>query len=173
MAGPAFYFARGVTPADAARRMSAPWESSPDVWDGRGAVLFFDGECGLCQRLVRLLLRLDRQGRLHFAPLQGPVAQGYLRAHGLPTEDFDTLILVPDWRRRDRPEHQVRTTGVIGALRSVGGKRARALAAGLAVFPAAVRDAGYKQVARWRYRVFGPWTTRPLERAEWAARFLD
>ena len=152
--------------------MSASPEPSPAVWDGRGPVLFFDGECGLCQRLVRLLLRLDRQGRLHFAPLQGLAAQGYLRTHGLPTEDFDTLVYVPDWACRDRPNHQVRTTGVMGALRSVGGTRARALAALLAVFPAAVRDGGYKQVARWRYRVFGPWKTRPLEREEWAARFL-
>lgn len=152
--------------------MSAPPQSSPPIWDGRGPVLFFDGECGLCQRLVRLLLRLDRHGRLHFAPLQGPAAQAYLRAHGLPTEDFDTLIFVPEWVRRDRPEHAVRTTGVIGALRSIDGRRSRALAAILAVFPAAVRDAGYKLVARWRHRIFGPWRAQTLERPDWAARFI-
>jgi predicted DCC family thiol-disulfide oxidoreductase YuxK len=36
-----------------------------------GPVLFFDGECGLCNRVVRLMLRLDRRGRLRYAPLQG------------------------------------------------------------------------------------------------------
>ena len=153
--------------------MNALPEPPPAIWDGRGPVLFFDGECGLCQRLVGLLLRLDRQGRLHFAPLQGTAAQGYLRTHGLPTKDFDTLIFVPEWARRDRPEHQVRTTGVIGALRSIGGTRARALAAVLAVFPAALRDGGYKQVARWRYRIFGPWRPHRPGRAESGARFLD
>jgi hypothetical protein len=30
-----------------------------------GAVLFFDGECGLCNGVVRILIRLDRTGRLH------------------------------------------------------------------------------------------------------------
>jgi hypothetical protein len=51
-------------------------------------VLLFDGECGLCQRLVRVLLGLDRRGRLRFAPLQGPAAQSYLRQHGSARDRF-------------------------------------------------------------------------------------
>ncbi|MEO6245835.1 MAG: DCC1-like thiol-disulfide oxidoreductase family protein [Opitutaceae bacterium] len=138
----------------------------------RQPVLFFDGECGLCNRLVRLLLQLDDHGRLRFAPLQGPSAQGYLRDHGLSTTDFDTLIFVPDWNQRDRPEFLVRTTGVIGALRTVGGGTAGTLATLLAIFPAKIRDAGYRVVARWRYRIFGQGREGPLARREWAARFL-
>jgi predicted DCC family thiol-disulfide oxidoreductase YuxK len=42
----------------------------------------------------------------------------------------------------------------------------------LALLPGAVRDAGYRLVARWRYQVFGPWRPAPLPRPEWAARFL-
>lgn len=151
--------------------MSSPAQTpDPEI---PGPVLFFDGECGLCNRLVRVLLRLDRAGRLRFAPLQGPAAQEYLRRHGLPTVDFDTLICVPDWNTRDRPDYLVRTAGVIAALRGINGRRARLLAGGLALFPARVRDAGYKLVARWRYRLFGPWRPSPLLRSEWAARFLD
>jgi predicted DCC family thiol-disulfide oxidoreductase YuxK len=137
-----------------------------------GPVLFFDGECGLCNRLVRLLLRLDRRGRLRFAPLQGASAQDYLRAHRVPTKDFDTIIYVPQWSRRDRPEFLVRTTGAIAALRAAGGVIARTLAILLAIFPARLRDAGYRVVGRWRYRIFGPWHPRPLPRSEWAARFF-
>lgn len=149
--------------------------SSPDGGPGPaapaiGPVLFFDGECGLCNTVVRILIRLDGTGRLHYAPLQGASAQAYLRMHGLPTEDFDSLIFIPDWSRRDRAAHLMRTDGVIGALRAVGG-----LAAPLAwmvVLPRAWRDAAYKGVARIRYRLFGVWRPRPLARAEWAARFL-
>ena len=137
-----------------------------------GPVLFFDGACGLCNRVVRLLLRLDRQGRVRFAPLQGPVAQAYLGAHGLPTEDFDTLVFVPDWSRRGQPEFQLRTAGVIAALRAAGGAGGP-LAALLALFPAGLRDAAYRTVAHWRYRLFGAWRPRPLARAEWAERFLE
>lgn len=137
-----------------------------------GPVLFFDGECGLCNRIVRFLLRLDHAGRLHFAPLQGPTAQSYLRRHGLPTQDFETLVFVPDWRHREQPAHLLRTAGVIAALRAVGSPVARIIASVIAVFPAAVRDAGYRVVGHWRYRIFGPWRPRPLPRPEWAVRML-
>jgi len=134
-------------------------------------VLLFDGECGLCNRIVRVLLRLDRTGRLHFAPLQSPVAQQYLRAHGLPTRDFESLVFVPDWSRMERPDRLLRTDGVIAALRVTGGL-GRRLGALIGVIPAGWRDAAYRFVARWRYRVFGAWRPRPLPRAEWAERFL-
>lgn len=137
-----------------------------------GPVLLFDGTCGLCNRCVRLLLRLDRAGRLHYAPLQSPAGQAFLVQHGLPTTDFDSLILVPDWERRERPDFQSRTDGVVAALQVCGGL---AWGAGrlLAIVPSRWRDAGYKLVARWRYRIWGEWFPRPLARREWEARFLD
>jgi len=36
-----------------------------------------------------------------------------------------------------------------------------------------LRDAGYRLIARWRYRLFGPWRACPLPQREWAQRFLD
>ncbi|MFI5356797.1 MAG: thiol-disulfide oxidoreductase DCC family protein [Opitutales bacterium] len=140
--------------------------------DQIGPVLLFDGTCGLCNRCVRLLLRLDRHARLHFAPLQSAPAQDYLRAHGLPTADFDSLIFVPDWSQRERADPLARTAGVVAALKTCGGGAA-ALGAVLGAVPAGWRDAGYKLVARWRYRLWGDWRPRPLARPEWAHRFLD
>lgn len=141
-----------------------------DAWTG--PVLLFDGECGLCNRIVRVLLRIDGGGRLRFAPLQGTAAQGYLRAQGLPTEDFDSLVFVPAWAAPGCGAYRLRTDGVIAALRALGGA-GRALAAVLAVWPAGWRDAGYRVVARWRYRMLGEWRPRPLARAEWAERFFE
>lgn len=139
--------------------------------DRAGPVLLFDGECGLCHRVLRLLLRLDRRAVLRFAPLQGASAQDYLRAHGLPATDFETLVWVPDWSRREREDHLLRTAGVMAALHAVGAT-GRVLAAMLAVFPAGWRDAVYGRVSRWRHRIFGPWRERPLARADWVERFL-
>lgn len=134
-----------------------------------GPVLLFDGECGLCNRVVRLLLRLDRRGLLRFAPLQGPTAQAYLRARGLPTEDFSTLVFVPDWPK-GAAEPLLRTDGVIAALRAAGRD---GLATLLTAVPRGLRDTGYTFVARVRYRIFGPWRTCPLPRPEWATRFME
>ena len=135
-----------------------------------GPVLFFDAECGLCNRCVRLLLWLDRRARLRFAPLQGPTAQDYLRTHGLPAEDFDSMILVPNWAHRERATALFRTDAVFAALREVGG--IGRLLAVLRVLPASLRDPVYRGVARFRYAVFGRWKPSPLPRPEWAARFM-
>ena len=67
--------------------------------DERRPVLLYDGECGLCAAVVRAMLREDAAARLRFAPLQGAAAQDYLRARGLPTSGFDSLVFVPDWER--------------------------------------------------------------------------
>jgi predicted DCC family thiol-disulfide oxidoreductase YuxK len=137
---------------------------------GAGPVLLFDGECGLCNRVVRRLLHLDQRGVLRFAPLQGPGAQQFLRTHGLPTDKFDSLVFVPDWSQRNETNFSLRTDGVIAALQAIG---AGAHAWPLRLLPRAFRDVGYRIVARWRHRLFGPWRPRPLPRAEWAARFLE
>lgn len=141
-----------------------------------GPVLFFDGTCGLCNRIVRGLLWLDRRAVLRFAPLQGPTAQAYLRAHGLPTEDFDSLVFVPEWEGREQRKGEGvgylrRTEGALAALAATS-RVGRGIAALARIFPPTWRDAAYRLVARWRYRVFGEWRPRPLARADRAARFL-
>lgn len=63
--------------------------------DYRGPVLLFDGECGLARRLVRVILRKDREGVLRFASLQGAFGQAALRARGLAPERFAELFFCP------------------------------------------------------------------------------
>ena len=53
------------------------------------AIVFFDGDCSLCHTSVRFLVRLDRQQRLYFAPLQGVAAQALL-----PQADRESLNTV-------------------------------------------------------------------------------
>jgi predicted DCC family thiol-disulfide oxidoreductase YuxK len=134
-------------------------------------VLLFDGECGLCHACVRMLLRADKAGVLAFAPLQGALAQAFLRTQGLSTTDFDTLIFVPDWAQRTQSgAYLVRTDGVLAACAQVGG--GIGVLAGLRVVPRGLRDALYKLVARFRYRWFGEYRPTPLPKPEWARRFL-
>jgi predicted DCC family thiol-disulfide oxidoreductase YuxK len=134
-------------------------------------VLLFDGECGLCNRVVRSLLRLGRGARLRFAALQGPPAQEFLGRHGLPTADFDSFVFVPDWGRRDSPDFLLRTDAVIAVLRTCGGPW-RVASGVLGLVPAGIRDGAYRIVARWRHRIFGPWHPGPLPRTEWRDRFI-
>ena len=133
-------------------------------------VLLYDGECGLCNRVVRALLRSDRTGRLHYAPLQSEPAQRYLQAQGLPVRDFDSLVFVPDWNDPRPGAYQLRTGGALAAAGEVGGGW-KALT-WLRLVPAPLRDLLYKGVARTRYTLFGKYRPAPLPDPEWEKRFL-
>lgn len=132
-------------------------------------VLLFDGGCGLCNAAVGFLLRIDRRGILRFATLQGAPGQAWLRANGLPEEDFESMVLVRDWD--GAAGYALRTDALVGALRACGGL-GRALA-WIRVIPRPWRDGAYRVVARLRYRVFGEWRPAPLASPQWAARFVD
>ena len=138
--------------------------------DARQPVLLYDGECGLCNAVVRFLIREDASARLRFAPLQSVPAQDYLRRHGLPTEDFDSIVFVPDWGNQHAAEHRMRTAGALAAAAEVGGFwRAVGWAR---IIPGGVRDLAYKLVARFRYALFGEYVPTPLPDASWRERFL-
>ncbi len=138
--------------------------------DERRPVLLYDGECGLCNAVVRLLLHDDAAGRLTFAPLQSEPAQAYLRAQGLPMRDFDSLVFVPDWNRPEPGAFRLRTDGALGAVDELGGLWR--IVAAARVLPAGLRDAVYKLVARSRYALFGTYRPTPLPDPDWARRFL-
>ena len=133
-------------------------------------VLFYDARCGLCNRVVRLLLRTDRAGRLRFATLQGEKGQAYLRLWDLPTQDFDSLVFAPDWSAPDRFAPRLRTDGALAAAAAIGG--VWRLITWARLLPVWLRDPVYRLVARTRYSLFGEYQPSPLPDPEWAKRFL-
>src|SRR5690606_30559683 len=96
--------------------------------------------------------------------------QAYLRAQKLPTQDFDSLVFVPDWADRRAGAYRLRTDGVLAALAELGGIW-RVISWGKIV-PAFLRDVAYKAVARSRYALFGEYHPAPLPDPEWEKRFL-
>lgn len=134
-------------------------------------VLLYDGECGLCNAVMRFMLKRDKRGVLRFAPLQGPTAQRFFAARGMATADFDSIVFVEDFGRPDTA-HWMRTAGALRALEEMGGGW-RSAARVLRVVPASWRDAVYRLVARMRYRIFGRYRPTPLPNAEWSRRLLD
>jgi predicted DCC family thiol-disulfide oxidoreductase YuxK len=111
----------------------------------RGTIVFFDGACGLCNRLVDLLLRLDRRRRLRFAPLQGATARARL-----PQEAAggDALVVLADGVVH-------RESGAVAVILGQLGGAWRILGEGLRLVPGPVRDGVYRWVGRRRYRWFG------------------
>ncbi|MGJ8654148.1 MAG: thiol-disulfide oxidoreductase DCC family protein [Opitutaceae bacterium] len=108
-------------------------------------ILFYDGDCGICTRSVRFLLKRDHRERLHFAPLQGTTAQSLL-PEGLRKE-LSTAV----YRRREG-ELYLHSEAVLHALIDTE-IWWRILARALLCLPNGFRDAVYHWVARNRERL--------------------
>jgi predicted DCC family thiol-disulfide oxidoreductase YuxK len=126
-------------------------------------IVFYDGDCGLCDRFVRWMLRRDRRHRYRFAPLQGDTARRMIRVEpGDP--GLWSVVLV------DHAGEHRRSTATLRAVAGLGGVwRA---AGWLLLVPAALRDPVYRLVARHRYRWFGRAPACALPGPEERGRFL-
>jgi predicted DCC family thiol-disulfide oxidoreductase YuxK len=140
--------------------------------DGGGRhLILYDGVCGLCNRLVRFVLRRDRAGIFIFASLQGRYGRRLLESHGRGTGDLDTFAVVVD-HASPRSELLVESPAALFVLEELGGGW-RLCGRVLRVFPGRLLDLGYDLVARHRYRVFGRHETCPVPRPEERSRFVD
>lgn len=110
-------------------------------------VLLFDGVCGLCNAGIDFLVRIDRDQKLRYAPLQGDTAAALREEHPAIPKELESVVLVDD--------------GVVYLKAKAVARVARYLpwpwkvAYALAVFPRWLTDPFYDLVARSRYRLFG------------------
>jgi predicted DCC family thiol-disulfide oxidoreductase YuxK len=56
-------------------------------------IVFFDGECGVCNFWVQWILERDRKDQFMFASLQSDFGQKFLSERGLETRVFNTMYL--------------------------------------------------------------------------------
>lgn len=138
-------------------------------------IVLYDGVCGFCNRMVRRILRRDRDGLFRFAPLQGTLARAALARHGIvlpasASSDPGTLYLVLDHGGAGE-RLLARAEAVVFIARHLPGFSFPA--ALFRLLPRLLRDALYNFVARHRYRFFGRYDTCPLPRPEDRARFLE
>lgn len=114
------------------------------------AIVFFDGDCGLCSGSVRFLIKKDRQQRLYFAPLQGIAAQAIL-----PLADRESLKTIIYHRVADNGQttRHVRSEAVRLALIDTSSLW-RHLAHIARILPRSVRDWVYDRIANNRKQWF-------------------
>jgi predicted DCC family thiol-disulfide oxidoreductase YuxK len=128
------------------------------------AVVLFDGVCNLCDQSVQFILKRDKKGYFQFASLQSEAGQQILKENNLPTDDFDSFVLVENGKLYQR------SSGALRVCRRLGG--AWPLLYGFIIVPAFIRNAVYNWVARNRYRWFGKKDACMMPKPEWRERFL-
>jgi predicted DCC family thiol-disulfide oxidoreductase YuxK len=112
--------------------------------ESTGPIVFYDGDCALCSRMVQRIVKWDRQGVFRFAPLKGTTFER-LCAGRLP-DPPDSIIL------RDKDGVFIRTEAIRRILLGVD---RRILATALRLIPRPLRDWAYDQIARRRIGWFG------------------
>jgi predicted DCC family thiol-disulfide oxidoreductase YuxK len=130
----------------------------------------YDGVCGLCDTFVQFLLRIDRHDALRFAALQGEIGTEILRRANRSADSLSTVLVVVD---HGGPGERIldRSDAALFAIASAGGiyKGANAFR----IVPRFLRDAVYRLVAQWRYRIFGRFDSCPIPKPATRAKFLD
>ena len=113
-------------------------------------LVFFDGECGLCDRTVQWLLKNDDSEQLYFAPLQGEKAQKVLPQFDLP-DDLDSIVYV---RHSETKTEVFVYSNAIGEILKVLPIRWSWMRIAWVV-PRVIRDLVYRGLAARRIQWFG------------------
>jgi predicted DCC family thiol-disulfide oxidoreductase YuxK len=134
-------------------------------------IVLYDGVCGLCNRLVRFVLKRDRSDKFRFAALQSGFARSLLERHNCNPNDLDTFYLALEpgqthERLLSRNDAAAAVLQELGGIWSVWGKLIK-------LFPRQVRDWQYNLVASNRYRLFGRYEACPLPDPKVRYKFLD
>ena len=108
-----------------------------------GDIVFFDGECGLCDAAIRQIMQIDSNRRLRFAPLQGQTATRLLDESLRSPENLKTLVYL------DRAQKVwTKSEATLEILKRVGGFWKIASLA--KILPVGFRDWFYDRVAERR-----------------------
>lgn len=114
-------------------------------------LVFYDGQCGLCDYVVQFILRNDEKKIFLFAPLQGETAKVVLK--DLPDEykQLDSLVLIENYQGQDQ-QFLVMGKAAFRILWLLGGRWA--LMGLYSFLPSYLYDWGYRFVAQNRHRFF-------------------
>ena len=149
---------------------SRPHSSRPksvrpsDPLDRSHPLIVFDGVCVLCSGFVRMVVRLDRQGRFRFATAQSPFGEALFRQHGLRTDSYETNLVLIDGIAFTHLDSLV----AVMAELSWPWRAAKALL----LLPRTLRNWLYDRIAENRYALFGRKDSCGIPPAELRERFL-
>ncbi len=127
-------------------------------------IILFDGLCNLCNATVQFILRWENKENINFANLQSDFGKKKLLKHSLPTEDFDTIVLL------EGENIYFRSNAILGILSYL--KFPWPLLKIFYSIPPSIRDSLYTWIANNRYSWFGRSEQCILPNSNLESRFL-
>lgn len=127
-------------------------------------LVLYDGDCALCNRLTRFVVRRDRHDRFRFTALQSERGRAIVKRLSGDPHDLSTFHVVAD---HDAPHARLMSRGraALFVLDQLGGAwRAANL---LRVLPTRVLDWGYGLVAKNRQHLLRGACPLPPPESRW------
>ena len=123
-------------------------------------VVIFDGFCTLCNKTIKILIKIDKEKILMYTSLQGE----YIKKLNIP-QNIDSIIFY------EEGVLYYKSTAVLKILRSLGGMWV--LVNIFYVIPLFIRDFIYAIIAKYRYDIFGKMESCRMPTEDELALFLD
>lgn len=104
-------------------------------------IVFYDGDCGLCQRSIAIISKMDKKKELRFAPLNGEIYRIFFKK----SSNLVSVIFY------NHEKTSVKSEAIIEICKSLGGIKKLAIC--LRIFPLKFRDLIYDLIANQRRKV--------------------
>lgn len=128
------------------------------------AIIFFDGVCNLCNASVQFVIKRDVENYFMFSALQNEHANQHLTEFKISPSKSNTILLLENGKL------YTRSTAALRIARQLRGLWP--LCYGLIIIPAFIRDAIYKTISKYRYKIWGRSETCMIPSPELKAKFL-
>jgi predicted DCC family thiol-disulfide oxidoreductase YuxK len=114
-------------------------------------LILYDGICNFCNTWVDILLRLDRNRKFRFAPLQSKLGSELLESIGKSSNDISSVILIS----KLTGQFYAKSDCVLKVVEELGPLANMASKTLVRVAPTSIRDSIYDTVAANRYNLMG------------------
>ena len=133
-------------------------------------VLFYDGCCGFCNPMVRLIARLDRTKQVCFAPIQSNLGKHVIEQHPELRSVDTAFVMDKDKRGNERITWK---SSIPARLGEYVAWPAKLFFLPFKLLPRTVGDRIYELIAKYRYKFFPQHETCPLPTPALRSRFAD
>ena len=126
-------------------------------------VVFYDGECLLCNRSIQWIIKNDTKDRFRFSTLDKLVSNEVRILEGVPIPD--SIIVM------DKGKMYFQSEAVLLILSKMA-MPYKLLSMLSNIIPLSVRNKMYQLIAKYRYRWFGKADSCILPPKDWASKFI-
>ncbi len=126
-------------------------------------VVFYDGDCGFCNKTIQFILKHEKKNVLHFAALQSEFSQDFFESNRFPKPDLSTFYY---WNGSELFSKSTAALHLLDQLKS----RFQVLKIGY-ILPKILRDKMYDFIAQRRHKIANGFCVIPS--IENRKRFID